>query len=143
MRGVRLGDLLFRGQHYKAAARLFDEALAAAPRVSALRFRASQAALAGHHPDVSSERLGRVEELDGPHAGWFALKARFAAEVADRKGADEAARMASSLDPWSELVACDGQLRALLGADPWELPDPSDATRQKLCFMARARAPVQ
>jgi hypothetical protein len=51
--------------------------------------------------------------------------------------------MATSLDPWSELVACEGHLRALLGSDPWELPDPSDPTRQKLCFMARARPPVQ
>jgi hypothetical protein len=143
MRGVRLGDLLLRGQHYKAAARLFDEALAAAPRVSALRFRASEAALAENHLEDASGRLGRVEELDGPHAGWFALKARFYAAAGDQKSADEAARMATSLDPWSELVACDGQLRALLGGDPWELLDPSDPTRQKLCFMARARAPVQ
>jgi tetratricopeptide (TPR) repeat protein len=143
MRGVRLGDLLLRGQHYKAAARLFEQTLAAAPRVGALRFRASEAELAANHPEAARERLGRLEELDGPHAGWFALKGRFDAEAGELKNAEEAARMASSLDPWSELVACEGHLRALLGSDPWELPDPSDPTRQKLCFMARARPPVQ
>jgi hypothetical protein len=51
--------------------------------------------------------------------------------------------MALSLDPWSELVACEGYQSGLLGGDPWQLPDPSDAARQRLCFMARARAPVQ
>jgi len=51
--------------------------------------------------------------------------------------------MALSLDPWSELVACEGHLRGLLGADPWQLPDPTDEERRRLCFMARARAPVQ
>jgi hypothetical protein len=143
MRAVRLGDLLLRGQHYEAAARLFDEALAGAPRAAALRFRASEANLAANHPDLARERLGPPADLDGPHAGWFALKGRFDAEAGDAKSAEEASRMATSLDPWSELVACEGHLRGLLGSDPWELPDPSDPTRQKLCFMARARAPVQ
>jgi hypothetical protein len=143
MRSVRLGDLLLRGQHFQAAAYVFGQTLAAAPGVSALRFRASEAELAANRPDAARERLGRVEELDGPHAGWFALKSRFDAEAGDRESAEKASRMASSLDPWSELVACEGHLRALLGSDPWELPDPSDPTRQALCFMARARPPVQ
>ena len=143
MRSVRLGDLLLRGQHFGAAARVFGQALAGAPAVSALRYRASAAELAANHPDAARERLGRVEELDGPHAGWFALKSRFDSDAGDRDGAEKTSRMASSLDPWSELVACEGHLRALLGSDPWELPDPSDPTRQKLCFMARARPPVQ
>lgn len=143
MRSVRLGDLLLGGQHYEAAAHVYGQALAGAPTVSALRFRASQAELAAHHRDAARDRLGRVEELDGPHAGWFALKSRLDAEAGDRESAEEASRMATSLDPWSELVACEGHLRLLLGADPWELPDPSDVTRQKLCFMARARPPVQ
>jgi hypothetical protein len=143
MRGVRLGDLLLRGQHFEAASHVFGQALAGAPGVSALRFRASEAELAANRPDAARERLGRVEELDGPHAGWFALKSRFDAEAGERENAEKASRMASSLDPWSELVACEGHLRALLGSDPWELPDPSDPTRQKLCFMARARPPVQ
>jgi hypothetical protein len=143
MREVRLGDLLLRGQHYKAAARLFEQTLAAAPRVGALRFRASEAELAANHPEAARERLGRLEELDGPHAGWFALKGRFDAEAGNGKNAEETLTMALSLDPWSELVACEGHRRGLLGSDPWELPDPSDPTRRKLCFMARARPPVQ
>lgn len=143
MRSVRLGDLLLRGQHFQAASRVFGKALEGAPGVSALRFRASAAELAANRPDAARERLGRLDELDGPHAGWFALKSRFEAGAGDRDGAEKSSRMASSLDPWSELVACEGHLRALLGSDPWELADPNDPTRQKLCFMARARPPVQ
>jgi hypothetical protein len=143
MRGVRLGDLLFRAQHFTAAARLFEDALTASPEVAALRFRASEAELGAHHPELAREHLGQLETLDGPHAGWFALKGRFEAEAGNKATAAEASRMATSLDPWSELVACEGQMRGLLGSDPWELPDPSDPVRQKLCFMARARPPVQ
>ena len=143
MRSVRLGDLLFRGQHFTAAARLFEDALAASPEVAALRFRASEAELGAHHPEAAREHLGQLDALDGPHAGWFALKGRFEAEAGNTSAAAEASRMATSLDPWSELVACEGQMRALLGSDPWALPDPSDPVRQKLCFMARSRPPVQ
>jgi hypothetical protein len=143
MRAIRLGDLLLRGQHFTAAARVFGEALAGAPQVSALRFRASEAELAAHHDQAARERLGELSTLDGAHAGWFALKGRFEAEAGRTQAAQEASRMASSLDPWSELVACEGHQRGLLGSDPWQLPDPSDPIRQKLCFMARARPPVQ
>ena len=143
MRGVRLGDLLFRGQHYAAAARRFEELLSLSPQAAALRFRAAEAELAGHHDDEARARLGQLQSLDGPYAGWFALEGRFEAEAGHVEQAQQASRMATSLDPWSELVACEGQLRGILGADPWELPDPSDPTRRKLCFMARARPPVQ
>lgn len=143
MRGVRLGDLLLRGQHFQAAARLFNLALEASPGVSALRFRASEAELGAGRVAAAAARLGKLEELDGPHAGWFALESRFRAAAGELAPAAEASRMALSLDPWSELVACEGQLRALLGGDPWEVPDPIDPARQRLCFMARARPPVQ
>ena len=143
MRAVRLGDLLFRGQHYAAAARRFEQLLAAAPSAAPLRFRAAEAELGAHHDAVARERLGQIEALDGPYAGWFALRGRFEAEAGHAELAAQASRMATSLDPWSELVACEGQLRSMLGSDPWELPDPSDPARQKLCFMARARPPVQ
>jgi hypothetical protein len=143
MRSVRLGDLLLRGQHFAAAARLFGEALGAAPQVAALRFRASAASLAAHGGQAARERLGELETLDGSHAGWFALQGRFFAEAGQHEAAMLASRMAVSLDPWSELVACEGHQRGLLGSDPWELPDPSDPLRQKLCFMARARPLVQ
>jgi hypothetical protein len=84
-----------------------------------------------------------LEGLDGPHAGWFALKGRFQVEAGQTQQGAEALRMASSLDPWSELVACEGHAGALLGSDPWALPDPRDPQRQRVCFMARARPPVQ
>jgi hypothetical protein len=140
---VRVGDLLLHGQHYDAAARNFEAALARAPQSSALRFRASQAELAAGRKQLSEQRLGKLDELDGPHAGWFALSGRFAAEAGNKEAAQAASTMALSLDPWSELVACEGHQSNLLGGDPWQLPDPEDPQRQKLCEMARARPPVQ
>jgi hypothetical protein len=140
---VRVGDLLLHGQHYDAAARNFQAALARAPQSSALRFRASQAELAAGRKDVSEQRLGKLDDLDGPHAGWFALRGRFDAEAGNSEAALAASTMALSLDPWSELVACEGHQSNLLGGDPWQLPDPKDPERQKLCQMARARPAVQ
>jgi tetratricopeptide (TPR) repeat protein len=140
---VRLGDLLLNGQFYDAAARHFDAALEGAPHSSALRFRASQALLAAGRSAQAEERLGKLEDLDGPHAGWFALQGRFAAEAGKTDAAAAASTMALSLDPWSELVACEGHQSSLLGGDPWQLPDPKDPARQKLCAMARARPQVQ
>ncbi|HEU4578531.1 MAG TPA: tetratricopeptide repeat protein [Polyangiaceae bacterium] len=140
---VRVGDLFLHGQHYDAAARNFEAALAHAPQSSALRFRSSQAQLAAGRKQLAEQRLGKLKELDGPHAGWFALRARFDAEAGDSEAARAASTMALSLDPWSELVACEGHQSNLLGADPWQLPDPGDPDRRKLCEMARARPPVQ
>ncbi len=143
MRDVRLGDLLLRGQHFEAAARYFDAARQMAPQVSALRFRASQAELAAGRPGTAAARLGELEDIDGPHAGWFALRGRLQAEALDSAAATRSSRMALSLDPWSELVACEGHSHALLGADPWQPQDPMDPARRRLCLMARARPPVQ
>jgi tetratricopeptide (TPR) repeat protein len=140
---VRLGDLLLHGQYYDAAARNFETALAHAPQSSALRFRASQAELAAGRTEQAEQRLGKLDDLDGPHAGWFALRGRFDAEAGRAQAAEAASTMALSLDPWSELVACEGHLSGLLGADPWQLPDPKEPLRQKLCAMARARPQVQ
>lgn len=143
MRGVRLGDLLFRGQHFAAAARRFDAVRQSAPAASALRYRQSQAELGAGRPAEAAARLGQLDDIDGPHAAWFALRGRFEAAAGDAEAAARSSRMALSLDPWSELVACDGHLRGLLGADPWALPEPADPARQRLCLMARARPPVQ
>lgn len=143
MRNVKLGDLLMRGQHFRAAADRFATALEPAPRVAALRFRASEAELAAGDAEAAKARLGAAADVDAPHAGWFALSGRFASEAGDIEGAKSASAMALSLDPWSEIVACEGHARGLLGADPWVLHAPPDALRQKLCLTARARPPVQ
>jgi tetratricopeptide (TPR) repeat protein len=140
---VRIGDLLLRGQYYDAAARNFEAALKRAPGASALRYRVSQAELAAGRSGVAEERLGKLDDLDGPHAGWFALRGRFDKQAGNAVAAAKALDMALSLDPWSELVACEGHQSGLLGSDPWQLPDPADPTRQKLCFMARARPQIQ
>lgn len=140
---VRVGDLLMLNQHYDAAARHFGAALARVPQASALRYRASQAELGAGRRAEAEARLGTLDTLDGPHAGWFALRGRFDAEAGNAEAALANSTMALSLDPWSELVACEGQQSTLLGSDPWQLPDPTDPQRQKLCATARARPPIQ
>ncbi len=143
VRAIRLGDLLMRGQHFTAAARRFEEARALAPSVAALRYRASQARLGAGDPKLAASLLGQSKELDGPHAGWFALRGRFDRETGNTEAGTQASRMALSLDPWSEIVACEGYVENLLGSDPWEVPQPTDPAKQLLCTTARARPPVQ
>ncbi|MEY4549968.1 MAG: hypothetical protein RL685_6163, partial [Pseudomonadota bacterium] len=140
---VRVGDLLMYNQHFDAAARHFTQALGRVPQASALRYRASQAELSAGRPVEAEARLGKLDDLDGPHAGWFALRGRFDAEAGNAQAAADSSTMALSLDPWSELVACEGHQSNLLGSDPWQLPDPPDPLRQKLCATARARPPIQ
>jgi hypothetical protein len=140
---VRVGDLLMQNQHFDAAARHFGAALARAPQASALRYRATQAELGAGRRAEAEARLGTLDTLDGPHAGWFALRGRFDAEAGNAEAAANNSTMALSLDPWSELVACEGHQSTLLGSDPWQLPEPTDPRRQKLCATARARAPIQ
>lgn len=143
MRSVRLGDLLLRGQHFEAAARLFAAAQQGTPRMAALRHRTSQAQLAAGRREAAAASLGELSDVDGPHGGWFALAGRFQAEGGQLEAAERSSDMALSLDPWSELVACEGHSGALLGADPWELPEPEDPARRRVCLLARARPPVQ
>jgi len=85
-------------------------------------------------------RLGKVADLAGPHAGWFALSGRFAAEAGDRQQAEAWFRVAIALDPLSVDVACEGRWRPAEGTGQSSLPMPGDPARRALCAGA-LRAP--
>jgi hypothetical protein len=161
-RSARLGDLLLQGQHFEAAQQYFAEGQKVAPRLPAFRVRLSRVELGLRAPEAARTALGELDDVAAPYGAWLALHARFALE-------DEAARAASAepaaakaadakdpgpqaqrdltwalgLDPWSEIVACEGYSADQLGADPWLLASPERPERRRLCEFARARPSVR
>jgi hypothetical protein len=153
-RGSRLGDLLFQGQHFEAAAQYFADAHALAPRLPAYRVRLSQARLAERDPAAARAALGGMDDLAAPTGAWLALHARFvledwssgAAAAGARDPGPQAQRdltWALGMDPWSEVVACEGYSEDQLGADPWLMRTPATPERQRLCELARTRPSVR
>jgi hypothetical protein len=121
----------------------YDEALAAAPRVAAMRYRAGLGALAVDPEADLSAALGAREKLVGAHAGWLALDSLRSRRAGKPEDAALASHMALGMDPWSELVACEGESAELRGASPVRLTEPVDPDRRRLCEGARARPPVR
>jgi tetratricopeptide (TPR) repeat protein len=134
-RSVRLGDLLFQRGHYAAAAAELRTAWERAPREASIRWRLSRALLAAGRRDEAVERLGRVEDIAGPHAGWYALSGRFSAEAGDGPQADGRFGVAIALDPLSVDAACEGRWRPAEDAGQ-SLSMPDDPARRALCAAA-------
>ena len=130
-RSVRLGDLLFQRGHYAAAAAELGTASRQAPRESSIRWRLSRALDGAGHREEAVGRLGKVADLAGPHAGWFALSGRFAADAGDRQQAEAWFRVAIALDPLSVDAACEGRWRPAEGTAQSSLPE--DPARRVLC----------
>lgn len=155
----RLGDLLFQQQHFEAAAQYFGDAYALAPRLPAFRVRLSQAQLAQRDPQAARDTLGSMADLAAPTGAWLALHARFVLEDRSSEAPDAATpsgggkepgpqaqrdlTWALGMDPWSEVVACEGYADDQLGADPWLLRTPATAERKRLCELARTRPSVR
>lgn len=148
-RNRRLGDLLFGGQHFSAAAQHFDAAVAAASDVPELRVGASRARLALGQREKALEALGTRANIGRKEAKWFALRSRLAPQVGAVGALVEDARMAVSLDPVSELPACRGYSNDSVGKSAeksYQLAIsmlPNAAEWRALCEGARARPPIQ
>lgn len=150
-RATRYGDLLLSGQHFAAAERYFAEAVELAPSSPSFRARLARARLGTRDEAGAREALGSFDDVAAPHAAWLALHARFAVDGAREAGdataagqqASRDATWALGLDPWSELVACEGHAAELRGADPWLLHTPTSPASQRLCELARARPSVR
>jgi hypothetical protein len=153
----RLGDLLFQEQHFEAAAQYFADAHAVAPQLPAFRVRLGQAELAQRDPDAARQAIGSIDDIAAPTGAWLAMHARFLLEDASSEASDAAATggkdpgpqaqrdltWALGLDPWSEVVACEGYSEEQLGADPWQMRTPATAERKRLCELARTRPSVR
>lgn len=142
-RAWRLGDLMMVGQHFDAAHQYYQQAASAAPRFSAMRYRAGLGALATEGEQRLASALGSFSDVQRPHAGWLALVARQARAEGHASQAAAVSRMAVGMDPWSELVACEGHAGALHGSAPVRLFRPADEMQRRLCEGARARPPIR
>lgn len=144
----RLGQLLFGGHHFTAAAQHYDAAVVAAPDVPELRVGASLAQLALGAPKKALKALGTRSDIGRKEAGWFALRGRLAPEAETPDPLVNDTRMAISIDPVSELTACRGYLANAVGSEGTSahplsgLPLSVAAEWRALCEAARARPPI-
>jgi hypothetical protein len=132
VRGARLGDLLAQRGHYRAAREVLGPAVSGSPREPSIRWRAARTQLALDDVEGAAAALGTLDDIDRPHGGWLALRARLAG--------DPSARAHSvALDPLAEDVACLGWFRRVeAGSDrlrPSRLPEA--ARWRDLCRAAR------
>ena len=139
VRSVRLGDLLFARGHAEASAAQFDRAVASAASEASVRWRAARARIGMGHPEMAGERLGDLETVDGPSGPWFALRGRLLAESGDGDGAERSYELGIALDPFSEVVACEGHWTAVVLTGESRPPPflPRVLSRRQLCEAAR------
>jgi hypothetical protein len=134
-RRLRLGDLLFSRGHSAAAAREIEPVAEAARGEPAVCWRAARALLLADRAEDAKRRLGKLEEMKGPHGPWFGLNERFAREAGDTAAAKRAFALGLALDPLAEEVGCEGRV-TLPGAPP-AADLPADLSRRALCGAAR------
>jgi hypothetical protein len=137
MRRVRLGDLLSRRGHAKAASIEYDLALPRAKEEPAVRWRAARASLAAGDRAASERNLGVLADINHPHYGWLALQGRFQRELGREADAEAGLLHALGLNPYSEDAACEGHF-TLGGGQPDTLP--KDPAWRALCDEASTAA---
>jgi tetratricopeptide (TPR) repeat protein len=136
-RALSTGDLLFQRGHYSAAILKYRNAVERAPREASIRWRLARALMGSGLPNDAVIEHGKLQDISGPHAGWYALSGRFSAEARDPPQADRMYRLAIAYDPLSVDAACEGHWRVLDRSGPTIDPAlPSDPTRRELCRAA-------
>jgi len=138
LRRARLGDLTASKGHFAAALVELEPALTRASSEPGLRWRAGRAALAGGEGVRANRLIGGLGDVNSAHGGWFALHGRLRRQAGDSAAAEASFRMALSLDPLSEDVACEGAFRPRAGPSATDAPLPADRSRRDLCDAARA-----
>jgi hypothetical protein len=128
-RKVVLGDLLAARQHTRAALAQYQAALALAPAEANVRWRVARTDQVLGDDEASRKVIGTEAEVRGAHSGWLALRGRSLRKVGQAAEADAALEHALALDPLSEDVACEGEVRPPGG--PPTLP--ADRAKRELC----------
>ncbi len=107
---VRMGDLLAGRSHSSQAAVEFELADSESPGHPAIRWRLARSLLLAESPDLARERLGRLDDLPGLHAGWLAMRATLLENpnLADGALRDSDYAVAVGLHPYLEEAACRG-----------------------------------
>lgn len=135
-RRLRVSQLLYNAGEFDASAQAAAPALDRSPHVAALRFFvARSAARAGW--EHAGELLGSLSDVDGPHAGWLALRGRALQQVESSERADALLAFAVSLDPLLVEAACAGLGDHEVGTAVAEL----SAQAQQLCRHVRSLPP--
>jgi hypothetical protein len=139
-RRARLSDLLFDRGHSRSAAEEMAPALTPALKAPAIRWRAGRAWLSAGDAALARSSLGAATEIGSLHGPWFGVHGRLLRESGDTQGAEQAFRLAISVDPLAEDAACEGDARPRTPASisPGG-PLPADPARRELCLSARQR----
>ncbi|MBN1612351.1 MAG: hypothetical protein JW940_37315 [Polyangiaceae bacterium] len=103
---VRLGDLLVARGFASAATVPLAEAVQTAPALASVRARLAQALLDAGRQNEARAALGRLEQLDGLHAGWLASRGEVLVSDGDRAGAAKAFDLALGIAPLLPEAAC-------------------------------------
>jgi hypothetical protein len=106
-RSMRLTELLTVAGFFSQATELSAPDLDRASHLAALRFMTGRAALLAGRDDAD-QLLGHLEQLEGAHAGWLALRSR--QRQLDRTDPEAARFLAQAieLDPLLPEVVCGG-----------------------------------
>lgn len=129
-RRSRLGDLLAARGHHEAAVLELERAVAAGPTDPSARARLATSLRALARDEQAEKQVASLDQVQGAHPGYLALRARFLSAKGDAS-AQESADQALWNGPLDAEVACEG-------AKPGELP--ADPKRSALCQAARAAA---
>ena len=139
-RRARLSDLLFERGHPRSAAEEMAPALNPALKAPAVRWRAGRAWLAAGDAALARSSLGAATEIGSLHGPWFGVHGRLLRESGDAQAAEQAFRLAISVDPLAEDAACEGDAGPRTPASiSVEGPLPADPARRELCLSARQR----
>jgi tetratricopeptide (TPR) repeat protein len=134
-RSVRLGDLLFSRGELEAAAESYQGSLRMKAVDPSVKWRAGRSLLAIARPEDAARALGELSDLNGGHAGWYAVSARLLEESGRDQLAGQRFGLGLSLNPFLEDAACEGHF--LKPGSPSEEPLPADPARRALCEAAR------
>jgi hypothetical protein len=135
-RVLRLTELLTVEGFAAEGAEIAAPELDRASHSAAYRFLVGRAALLSGRQDAEL-LLGRLEDVEGPHAGWLALHGATAWTESSHLGAESIFQQAVGLDPLLPEVACRGKI--LVGNEPTFRSDVSlvEGPGRDLCEHAK------
>ena len=128
-RDARLGDLLAERSHPRQALAVYRSALALGPAEPDLRWRVARMEQLLGEEAASAATLGTETDVRGAHAGWLALRGRALRKAGRGPEAEATLEHALALDPLSEDVACEGEVRPPGGSAHL----PGDPAKRELC----------
>ncbi len=132
VRRARLSSLLLDAGEREAA--LSEVGATDTGPSATFRFHRAEAELATARAEQAAKTLGLETEIDGVYGPWFSLRGRVLQGSA-ASAAERAFALGRALDPFAEVVACEG--RFTVGGKPDDTKKPASAEADALCEAAR------